>query len=112
MIEALRTFRHWRLVAPLLLLGLAACGSDTPPPEGANRLVNYACADGSTVTALFGLDPSAMQLRIDGKSENLPLEPGATGAQYGDKGTTFSINGATAQLQRQGKPPTTCKIGV
>ena len=53
-----------------------------------------------------------MQLQVDGKAQNLPLQPGIAGTRYEDKGTVFSTNGAEAQLQRPGKPETSCKIGV
>lgn len=68
--------------------------------------VNYRCADGTAVNAVFSApgQPGSVQLTFSrsAKSVELPQVLSADGGRYADRDVEFWIKGKTARLTRAG----------
>ena len=78
--------------AAIILLGLAACGSNGVP---------YECEDGRKAVARFQ-PPERMTLDVDGKRANLVQVRAASGAKYADAATVFWVRSNDAMLETPG----------
>ncbi|MBN9257309.1 MULTISPECIES: hypothetical protein [unclassified Mesorhizobium] len=127
----------WRMLAPPMLLAVAACvpqdgapnAARTAPP-GASvapkvasapsmsvvtdvtgpqpRTATYSCADGGRMT-VENLGTSVRVLGADGVSEELPASPANQSSRYGQAHDAIVIDGRDLLVMKAGARPLACK---
>jgi membrane-bound inhibitor of C-type lysozyme len=78
-------------------------------PASAQTFAEYACDDGTPVTAAFVREPRSISLQIDGKSVNLPLRAAISGTRYKKSGFTFWIKRDRVLFKRPRARETVCR---
>ena len=126
----------WRMLAPPMLLAVAACvpqdgapnAARTAPP-GASvapkvasapsmsvvtdvtgpqpRTATYSCADGGRMT-VENLGTSVRVLGADGVSEELPASPANQSSRYGQAHDAIVLDGREALVVKAGQTPLPC----
>lgn len=125
----------WRMLAPPMLLAVAACvpqdgtpnartspASASVAPKVATapstivsdvtgpqpRTATYSCADGGRMT-IENLGTSVRVLGADGVSEELPASPANQSSRYGQAHDAIVIDGRDALVMKAGARPLACK---
>lgn len=105
------------LLTLLVLLGLAACATPTPPGTSSSpqltrntrAIVTYGCADGTTLIVAYLVSPDSVEITYaDGRKQNLPNVISASGARYAAGAVEFWNKGDEAMFTASGKAQTNC----
>jgi membrane-bound inhibitor of C-type lysozyme len=102
----------------LVLLGLGACATATPPAASTPQLtrntraiLSYGCVDGTTLIVAYLVSPDAVEITYaDGRKQLLPNVVAASGARYAEGGVEFWSKGDEAMFTAAGKAQTNCNV--
>ena len=78
-------------------------------PAAADTKVAYSCSDGTVIIADFGMSEGRVALTYGSRRVALAPVKTASGAEYTNDKTTFSIQGKVARL-RESSREITCRI--
>lgn len=87
------------ILGSVLAAGLGACAASE---EELNREVAFRCQGGEQFVAVFEPDLDSVVISMQRERIRLPQLQAASGARYGDGGTTFWSKGDEALLERPG----------
>jgi membrane-bound inhibitor of C-type lysozyme len=96
------------------LLALSACATAPAPaaPDASDAPQAYACAEGKSFTAAYGLQGDRAVVSASGRSYSLRHVPSASGAKYAGGGVELFAKGTQAMLDgAAGSPYRDCRTG-